>query len=241
MDDAATMETAHVETRHPIRFWLRMVFGVGLTIALIVLFFRAGGGWRWTAGWAYVILLTLGQTVSSMVVRRGDPELLRRRASYGEGTKRWDKVVLALFGLTLCAELAVAALDAGRGWSPLPWWLWFVGAALYVVGTGFATWAMTVNTHFEKSVRIQTDRDHQVCDGGPYAIVRHPGYVGAILGFPLAAPLLLGSAWAFVPAAVCVIVLVIRTALEDRTLRAELDGYEAFTQRTRYRLLPGIW
>jgi protein-S-isoprenylcysteine O-methyltransferase Ste14 len=112
---------------------------------------------------------------------------------------------------------------------------------MYLGGTAVVTWAMAVNTHFEKTVRIQSDRGHTVCDRGPYRWVRHPGYVGASLAFPLATPLLLGSAWAFVPAALCVAMLVLRTALEDRMLRAELEGYEAFAGKTRYRLLPGIW
>ncbi len=220
---------------------LRIVLGIASTGLLIWGFFAAAGGWDWWPGWAFVGLLTVGQTVNSIVVKRGDPELLRRRGEYGEGTKGWDKVVLALFGLTFCAELVVAAFDAGRGWMPIPLWLWPVGALLYVGGTAFVTWAMTVNTHFEKTVRIQTDRDHRVCDRGPYRWIRHPGYVGAMVAFPLATPFLLGSGWAFLPAAVCVAVLVFRTALEDRTLHAELEGYPEFAGRTRFRLIPRIW
>jgi len=219
---------------------VRVVLGVGLTVALGGLFFHTGG-WDWWQGWAFVGLLTAGQTANALLIRRRDPELLRRRAEFGEGTKAWDRAVLGLFGLTLLAELTVATLDAAHGWAPLPWWTWPLGAAVYLAGIGFTTWAMWVNTHFEKTVRIQTDRGHQVCDRGPYRLVRHPGYVGAALGFPVAAPLLLGSGWAFVGAVVCVATLVLRTALEDRTLRAELDGYEAFARRTRWRLLPGVW
>ncbi len=219
---------------------VRTILGLGITSALVYLFFLAGG-WDWWQGWAYVGILSAGQSVSAALVRRRDPELLSRRAEYGEGTKAWDKAVLALFGLTYLGVLAVAALDAGRGWSPLPVWTWPLGAAAYLAGVGLTTWAMLVNTHFEKTVRIQADRGHTVCDRGPYRLVRHPGYVGAALGFPLATPLLLGSAWAFAPAAACVATLVLRTALEDHTLRAELPGYEAFTRETRSRLIPGIW
>lgn len=220
---------------------IRIVLGIASTGLLIWGFFAAAGGWDWWTGWAFVALLTVGQTLNSLVVKRRNPELLRRRGEYGEGTKTWDKVVLALFGLTYCAELVIAAFDAGRGWMPLPLWLWPLGALLYVGGTALVTWAMTVNTHFEKTVRIQSDRDHTVCDRGPYRIVRHPGYVGVIVAFPLAAPFLLGSGWALAAAGVCVAVLVLRTALEDRTLRAELDGYAEFAGRTRFRLIPGIW
>ena len=99
---------------------------------------------------------------------------------------------------------------------------------------------MVVNPFFEKTVRIQTDRGHRVIDSGPYAYVRHPGYVG-FLGWIFSTPLLLSSASAFVPALLAVILLVIRTALEDRTLRAELPGYAEYTDRVRFRLIPGIW
>jgi protein-S-isoprenylcysteine O-methyltransferase Ste14 len=219
---------------------LRMILGGGITAALIYWMFSSVG-WGWWQGWGYIGLLVVGQSLNAALVKRRDPELLRRRSTYGQGTKRWDMALLWIFALTYWATLLVAVLDAGRGWSALPWWTWFGGAAMYVVGLGLTTWAMLVNTHFEKTVRIQTDRDHAVCDRGPYRFVRHPGYVGASLGFPLATPLLLGSVWAFIPALLCVATLVLRTALEDRTLRRELAGYEAFAERTLHRLLPGIW
>ena len=229
------------QTKRGAAFWMRLLLGIPITVGIFWVFFWLGDGASWVQGWIYVGVLLVGQTVAAIVIERHDPELLKRRAVHGEGTKSWDKVLLAFFGLTYVAELLVAALDASHDWAPLPVWLIPLGVVLYVVGMGITTWAMTVNTHFEKTVRIQTDRNHTVCDRGPYQIVRHPGYVGASLGFPLATPFLLGSAWAFVPAVACVITLVVRTALEDRTLRAELEGYEAFTRKTRSRLVPRIW
>jgi protein-S-isoprenylcysteine O-methyltransferase Ste14 len=102
------------------------------------------------------------------------------------------------------------------------------------------TWSMVVNPFFEKTVRIQTDRGHHVIDTGPYAYVRHPGYVG-FTGWMISAPLLLDSSWAFVPALLAVVGIAIRTALEDRTLRAELPGYAEYAARVRFRLIPGVW
>jgi len=98
-----------------------------------------------------------------------------------------------------------------------------------------------VNTFFEKTVRVQIDRDHRVIDAGPYKFVRHPGYLSILVGGIFASPLLLNSWWAFVPAALCAVSLVIRTALEDRTLLKGLPGYEEYALRTRYRLFPGVW
>jgi protein-S-isoprenylcysteine O-methyltransferase Ste14 len=94
--------------------------------------------------------------------------------------------------------------------------------------------------YFTAAVRIQEERGQTVCKDGPYRFVRHPGYVGANLQ-SLGTPLLLGSLWAFIPAILAVVLMVTRTALEDRTLQAELPGYSAYTQEVKYRLLPGIW
>ena len=103
------------------------------------------------------------------------------------------------------------------------------------------TWAMLVNTHFEKTVRLQTDRAHRVVDVGPYRFVRHPGYLATIGGFILSVPLVLRSAWSFAPACAAVAALVLRTWLEDRFLERELAGYADYARRVKYRLMRGVW
>jgi len=159
----------------------------------------------------------------------------------GKGTKRWDFVWGSIFGPILLAVHVVAGLDAIRfEWSTMSPLLWPIGLILFVSGAALLSWSMGVNPFFEKTVRIQTERGHRVIDTGPYAFVRHPGYVG-FSGWCVSAPLLLGSWWAFLPAILSVIGLVVRTALEDRTLRQDLEGYAAYSERVRYRLLPGIW
>lgn len=223
------------------RWALRIVFGTLLTAATVAGLFWLAGDFAWVEGWVYVGLVTVCQSLVALYLWRRSPELLRRRGEVGEGTKAWDKACLSLFGLAYLSELAVAAADARWGWSPLPWWCVAAGAGLFVAGTAVVTWAMAVNPHFEKTVRIQTDRGHRVIDRGPYRVVRHPGYLGTILGFCLAAPLVLRSGWAFAPAGAAVLVLVLRTALENRTLRRELAGYADYARRTRSRLLPGVW
>jgi protein-S-isoprenylcysteine O-methyltransferase Ste14 len=115
-----------------------------------------------------------------------------------------------------------------------------VSYALIVAGFVGVTWATAVNKFFEPSVRIQTDRGHKVIDTGPYAIIRHPGYAFGFLLF-LGMPLALGSMWALIPAILLCPLLVLRTIWEDRTLREELPGYAAYSQRVRYRLIPGAW
>jgi protein-S-isoprenylcysteine O-methyltransferase Ste14 len=108
------------------------------------------------------------------------------------------------------------------------------------LGYSLGTWATLVNRFFSAVVRIQRDRGHTVVSSGPYRLIRHPGYAGAVVT-SLATPLLLGSLWALIPAVLAVCTLIIRTALEDRTLQEELEGYHDYTARVRYRLLPGVW
>lgn len=216
-----------------------MTVGVGLFFALI---FGAAGRLDWTAGWTFLAFLAACHGLSTLVLWIRNPELFRLRGRVGEGTKQWDKVWLALFGCLYMAILVVAALDAGRfKASEMPAWAWPVGAGLYALFVTGITWAMAVNPHFEKTVRIQRDRNHRVVDSGPYRIVRHPGYTFLILGFIPGTPLMLASWWAFVPASLAVVWVVVRTILEDRTLQDELAGYPDYALRVRYRLVPGVW
>jgi protein-S-isoprenylcysteine O-methyltransferase Ste14 len=99
---------------------------------------------------------------------------------------------------------------------------------------------MVKNRHFEPVVRIQSDRDHAVVSEGPYRIVRHPGYLGGLI-FYFSTPLILGSTYALIPAAIAVMLITLRTELEDRTLRKELTGYQQYAAQTPYRLIPLIW
>jgi protein-S-isoprenylcysteine O-methyltransferase Ste14 len=105
---------------------------------------------------------------------------------------------------------------------------------------GIVTWAEAVNKFFEPTVRIQTDRGQTVIDSAPYATVRHPGYVGGLL-FAVGTALGLGSLWALIPAGIACLLLILRTQWEDQTLQAELPGYREYTERVRYKLIPGVW
>ncbi len=217
---------------------------VGLAVAAVVvlagLVFVLAFRLDWTVGWIYVGIFAATWAISLACLLRWNPELIRRRARLGKGTKTWDKVWLALFTVVLIAIYVVAGLEARDGVSSAPGAAWLLGLAIFVPGWVLAIWAMVVNPFFEKTVRIQTDHGHRVIDTGPYAYVRHPGYAGFV-GWILSTPLLLASAWAFVPALLAVVGLVIRTALEDRTLHAELPGYAEYAARVRFRLIPGVW
>jgi protein-S-isoprenylcysteine O-methyltransferase Ste14 len=151
-------------------------------------------------------------------------------------------VILRIYVLLLFAVVVVAGLDVVRyHWTAaLPFATVYVGVLLNVLTTVPVLWALMVNPFAEAAVRIQKERQHVAITKGPYGFVRHPMYTGLILG-SASPPLILGSAWALVPAALTMVLFLVRTALEDRTLRAELPGYAEYAQQTRYRLVPGIW
>ena len=132
-------------------------------------------------------------------------------------------------------------MDAVRfQWTSMQSSLLYVGVAMHVLGMIPVLGSLLSNPHLETTVRIQTDRGHRVVTDGPYRYVRHPMYVGINLAF-WGWSLVLGSWVAFGVACVVVVLLVVRTALEDKTLRNELPGYMEYCEKTRYRLIPGMW
>jgi len=172
------------------------------------------------------------------------PGILAERFKYlkAQDVKSWDKVIAPLMALSLSFPIViVAGLDHHFAWSPpFPIWMNLLGLVLTTFGYSFAAWAFIENRFFSSLVRIQKDREHEVCNSGPYRIVRHPGYAGNILALP-GIVLALGSVWTLIPVVIAIIIAVIRTELEDRTLQEELKGYKEYVQRVRYKLIPGIY
>jgi protein-S-isoprenylcysteine O-methyltransferase Ste14 len=208
------------------------------------LLFVSAGTVALPRAWLFLVLSLFGMGGGIALVGLHNPELLNHRGQWKKkkDAKPWDRALVPLYGVLAFYVLPIVmGLDVGRyGWSHLGAWAAAVGALLFVAGSVVLTWAMLVNTHFETIVRIQTDRDHKVVTKGPYALVRHPGYVGASL-WALGTPLIVGSAYGLIAVALTVITLVVRTALEDRTLHAELAGYADYAAQTKHRLLPRIW
>jgi protein-S-isoprenylcysteine O-methyltransferase Ste14 len=199
--------------------------------------------WDWWQAWAYAVASILAFAISRLLVARKHPDLIAERARFMEAkdTKPWDKVLAPLLGIGSVLILVVAGLDKYYARSPASsFTLNLVALIGIVIGYGFSSWALIENRFFSGTVRIQTERGQHVVSTGPYRIMRHPGYAGGLLGY-VCIPLLLDSVWSWIPAILLVIVMVIRTALEDKTLQAELPGYKEYAQRTRYRLMPGIW
>ncbi len=216
----------------------RMYFRVilGLTVLLV-----SAGSFDWVNAWVYAGVNALIAIGVGRVLGRLNPQMFNARGRRPKDARLFDKIILALWIPTALSCLVVAGFDAVRyGRSAMPLWLNALGLLLYVGGVLFLFWAMAVNAYFEKTVRIQHDRDHQVCTKGPYRFVRHPGYSGLLVS-SLAGPLVLGSWYALIPSAVVVVLFVIRTAIEDRMLRSELSGYADYARRTQYRLVPKVW
>ena len=198
---------------------------------------------EWTLGWFYLGLFFAGNGVFHVTLLIWNRDLLSRRLQYGSGTKVWDIVWMLFLGPTFFAIAFVAVNDldirvADQGSTGI---VWLVGLAIYVIGWTLFTWCSVVNPFFEKMVRIQKDAGHHVIDRGPYAFIRHPGYVGFISAIGLSTPPLLPSFSICILSLIVVLLFLARTALEDRTLQAELPGYREYAGRVRYRLVPGVW
>ena len=214
---------------------------LGFVAVLAAILFAVAGRWDWMAGWMYMGMYAAVTVISLWVVPL-DPELVAERTQIKEGVKEWDKR-LTVVGSVLypLAILVVAGLDARFGWSPrIAPAVSLVALVAAAVGNLVSIWATAVNKFYGRFVRIQKERGHHVIADGPYQYVRHPGYVGQIL-FSLASAPALGSLWTLVPSSLFAALLVVRTALEDRTLQEELEGYREYTQRVRFRLIPHVW
>ena len=213
---------------------------LAMVLAFALLLFVPAGRLDWPLAWIYIGIIVTYIGGLWLLLERHNPELIDRRRRIGKGTKTWDKVWLAFFGPVMYGVYIVAGLEARGGATGLPAVLWPLGFTLFAGGCVLLTWSMLVNPFFEKTVRIQTEHGHEVIDSGPYALVRHPGYLG-LVGWMLGTPLMLASAWSFVPATLAIAGIVLRTALEDRTLRNELAGYAEYVSKVHFRLLPRIW
>ncbi|NTW38010.1 MAG: isoprenylcysteine carboxylmethyltransferase family protein [Syntrophobacteraceae bacterium] len=225
---------------------LKITVFFNLLTLLLLLFspFLASGDWTWSLGWLYTGSMILYTILSRAIAIRLHPGFARERATASamQDTKRWDRWIVPLVALWLpLLAVGIAGLDERLGWTAgLPGWVHWLGLGLLTFGYTIGTWAMAVNAFFSSHVRIQKDRGQTVISTGPYAIVRHPAYItGAVAMCGL--PLLLDSLLAFPPVILLCMGIVLRTALEDKTLLAELPGYKEYAQKVRFRLIPGLW
>ncbi|UCH09586.1 MAG: isoprenylcysteine carboxylmethyltransferase family protein [Fidelibacterota bacterium] len=237
-------QTSETTTTQPVskliivRWLVREYMGTAITGVIL---FLAAGRMDWIMGWILVGITAAWVTANAIILIPRSPELLAERLGPRKGGKSWDMIIMMIVAVATIGRLVVAGLDDRFGWSTgidVP--IQVIAAVVAALAYALVTWATGVNAFFSQIVRIQEERGHSVATGGPYRFVRHPGYVGSIL-FELAVPIMLASWWALALGGLNALLFILRTALEDRTLQAELEGYPEYTRQTRYRLLPGIW
>jgi protein-S-isoprenylcysteine O-methyltransferase Ste14 len=206
-----------------------------------VVLFLAAGRIDYFEGWLYTAA-SLASALANVLAIKKNPDLMNERRAPGEGIKQWDKRLLGLSFLVSLTTILLAGLDSGRfRLSPeLHWTIYLPGLLLIAAGQSLFLVARHENMFFYTVVRIQKEPGQTVCTTGVYSIVRHPGYAGMIVS-TIGLPLVLGSIWTLIPTIFAVMLLCVRTSLEDRTLMDELEGYPEYSKKTPYRLVPWIW
>jgi protein-S-isoprenylcysteine O-methyltransferase Ste14 len=232
------VRSVNMDARIITRYIVRETLGIVIMGAAL---FWSAGRIDWWAAWAVLTVMLSWIVGTAIVILYHNPSLLAERLGPRKGAKRWDTVILSVLGLTQLLRYILAGLDQRHGWTggfPLASQV----SALFLCALSYAlvVWATASNAFFSQIVRIQSERGHAVAAGGPYRYVRHPAYVGAIL-YEIAVSVLLASWWALLAGGLNAILLIIRTALEDRTLLGELTGYVDYARKVHYRLIPGIW
>jgi protein-S-isoprenylcysteine O-methyltransferase Ste14 len=206
-----------------------------------IVYFLASGRIDILRAWLYIVLYLVGSVISNVLLVKKVPELLNQRGKMQEGSKKWDKIVILLyFAFAILITPLTAGLDLRLNSFSLDINFLYLAAAFYVLSVLFSIWPMLHNPFFEGTVRIQNDKNHRVIDTGPYGIVRHPGYLGMLLG-SLPIPFAFGSVFSFIPVFIMIVLVFVRTYFEDKTLQNELEGYKEYTQKVKYRLIPFIW
>ena len=212
---------------------------------LVVPFFPLllSGRWNWWEAWFYALVYILTFVISRALAARRSPDILKERGKFMDhaDTQPWDKILAPLVGLGGGLLPLAVGLESRFGSQPVfSLGLKLSAITLFLAGMIWASAALIENSFFSGTVRLQKERGQKVIASGPYAVMRHPGYSGALLTY-LSTPILLESWWAFLPAVFLLVVLVLRTFLEDRFLQENLPGYKEYAARVRYRLLPGVW
>ena len=228
----------NIDTKLIVRYAVRETMGI---VVMGVALFWSAGQIDWWPAWASLAVMSAWIMATAIVILRSNPDLIAERLGPRKGAKSWDIALMSLLGLTQLARYIIAGIDQRFGWTGgFPLAAQIPALIVCVLGYALVVWATASNAFFSQIVRINYERGHTVATGGPYRYVRHPAYLGAIL-YELAVSVLLASWWALIPSGLNVILLILRTALEDNTLQGELTGYVDYAREVRHRLLPGIW
>jgi protein-S-isoprenylcysteine O-methyltransferase Ste14 len=220
--------------------------GVFIVVVYLLLngcvFFLSYGGWNWPQAWVLLSFwLVYYLLVASYGMRRNPEVVLERSQLFDRKFNAWDRWILPLYMLLTYSLYIICGLDAGRfGWSDVPTWVMWPSLVFPIVVYSLLFLTAMHNPFASCSVRIQTESGHYTVSSGPYRFVRHPMYTTAI-PFGFGYPLFLGSYWGLIPGTLVVVLFVLRTALEDRYLQENLEGYREYAEQVRWRLVPGVW
>ncbi|CDX52499.1 conserved membrane hypothetical protein [Mesorhizobium plurifarium] len=221
----------------------RLVFQTFIWFGVMgALMFLSAGTLRWTAAWVYIVVMVGLSLTMGVALARRDPGLMneRLRPPIQKTQTAADKILLSILLLGIFAWLVLMGLDTRFGWSAAPVWVQVIGALVLLVGIWICYLTMLENSFAAPVVKIQDERGQKVITTGPYGYVRHPMYAGAILYFAGTA-LLLGSWWGLAAVLAFILLLAIRTFIEEKTLRTGLQGYDDYAARVRYKLIPMVW
>ncbi len=207
-----------------------------------LVFFLTAGKINILRAWIYIGIYAIGGLIISFILFKKTPKLLNDRRKMQKGTKQLDKyIILTYFFFAIVITPFVAGIDRRFNLTELlPSFYLYIGIILYLLSALFSTWPMLHNPFFEGTLRIQKEKNHNVINTGPYKIVRHPGYLGMLLG-SIALPLAMGSVLALIPLSIMIVLIFVRTYYEDTTLQKELTGYSEYCREVKYRLIPFIW
>jgi protein-S-isoprenylcysteine O-methyltransferase Ste14 len=207
---------------------------------LALLLFLPAWSLTYVKGWVFIGLLGVLSSAITLYLAVYDPQLLERRLKAGPGAEqqRSQKIIQLITSAMLCAMAVVAGFDHRWHWSDVPTVVVIISVVAFVLAFALIFVVFRENTYTSGVIEIAEGQ--QVISSGPYAIVRHPMYTGGIV-FMLAAPLMLGSWWALIPAVVVCGGIIVRLLDEERFLATNLPGYVEYRERVRWRLVPGLW
>jgi len=221
------------------RVVIRLIIGIAIMSAA---FFGSAGTLDWPEAWLYMISQFAFSGAVALWLKKKNPDLLKDRMTFFKSSARgWDKAIFWIMTVVFIPYLFLPGLDAIRyQWSSVPLFIKVFGFMAIAASLLMISWVMRENTYLSRVVEIQRERGHRVITTGPYQYIRHPMYV-AVIAQLICIPLALGSLLTLIPASLLTALLVIRTHFEDKTLNSELEGYKAYSEKVKYKLVPRVW